>query len=87
MINGVAVTNTATGKRIEGIDRSTISDKKTLADVVEEILDHSDAVHSAGALVTENVIMQKHEALRTAGYDSFMGCPIDLIRRLISEVE
>jgi septum formation protein len=87
MVNGVVVTNTKTGRRAEGVDRASISYKPTLENVINEIIANSYAMECAGALVTENPLMQAHEATSSGGSDSFMGMPIELVKRLIAEVQ
>ncbi len=87
VVNGLQVTNTATGKVATGIDRSEIIYKPTLLAKIEEIVDNSFALEAAGALVEENPMMIPHELRRTGEIDSFMGMPIELVKRLMREVE
>ncbi|HJN84718.1 MAG TPA: Maf family protein [Patescibacteria group bacterium] len=87
IVNGIVVINTATGKRVEGIDRASISYKRSLQSDVNVVIENSYAVESAGALVTENPIMQAHEKGRTSGEDSYFGIPVKLTKQLIEQVQ
>lgn len=84
-VNGLQVMNTETGKIATGIDRAEIIYKPTLLAKIEEIVDNSFAMDAAGALVKENPLMTPHELRRTGEINSFMGMPIELVKRLIEE--
>ena len=86
IINGIMVTNTATGAMASGIDIASVQYNKSLLDETEMIVDNSFAMESAGGLVLENPLMKKHEVQRERTVDSFFGMPIDLVKRLIEEV-
>ncbi len=86
-VNGLQVVNTATGKIATGIDRATIIYKPTLLAKIKEIIDNSFAMEAAGALVEENALMTPHELRRTGEVNSFMGMPIELLKKLMAEVE
>lgn len=85
-VNGLQVTNTTTGKVATGIDRAEIIYKPTLLAKIEEIVDNSFALEAAGALVEENPLMTPHELRRAGEINSFMGMPIELVKRLMMEV-
>lgn len=87
VVNGVVVTNTATGKRAEGTDKASVTYKASLATVVDEIIENSLAMQAAGALVVENHIMRAHEESRIGDMDSFWSTPEALIKRLMEEVQ
>ena len=86
-VNGLRVTNTATGKVATGIDRAEIIYKRTLLPKIEDIVDNSFALEAAGALVEEDPQMTPHELRRTGEINSFMGMPIELVKRLMREME
>jgi len=87
VLNGIVVTNTATGKRAEGTERASISYDASLVNDIDPIIDDSNWKKSSGAFLSENPYMKKHEVKRDGNEDSFFGIPIKLTKRLIDEVQ
>ncbi|MBI2550954.1 Maf family protein [Candidatus Uhrbacteria bacterium] len=84
-ISGVVVTNTATGARAEGVDRASVLYKPSLKGEIENILKHSFAMESSGALVAENPLMLANVKESVGTPDSFMGMPVALVKSLMAK--
>ncbi len=86
-VNGVVVTNTQTGKRVEGIDRAKVFYKPTLAGAINAIIAQGDVMSCGGALKAEDPMFTEHMDHIEGDLNSFAGAPIDLIRKLLVEAE
>lgn len=87
VVNGIVVTNTATGKQVEGIDRARIYYKPSLLSVVDELIKKGDVMTCAGSFQAEDAAMLAHMEKMEGGLDSFTGMPIYLVKRLLEEAE
>lgn len=86
VVNGIVVTNTKTGKRVEGNDVVSISFKSIPEEVIEELLRNGDIMFCGGALQAESPLLAPYILSRAGTDESLQGVPVDLIRRLMAEV-
>lgn len=86
MINGVAVTNTITGKQVSGNDSTKVIFKEIPDAVIDQILEHKEVFTWAGAFAVDHPLIKPYiESLE--GVDgSPKGLPKPLVKKLISEV-
>lgn len=87
VVNGVVVTNTATGKREEGIDRARVFYKPLLTTVIDKLIAKGDIMTCAGAFQAEDQMMLAHMDKIEGELDSFAGMPIVLVKGLFSKVQ
>ncbi len=87
VVNGIVVANTATGRRVQGINRQTATYKPSFETVIADLLKTEDVMHCAGALQTEHPLAMMHIDHMTGGQDGFMGMPLEVVKRLMREVE
>lgn len=87
VVNGVVVTNTLTGKQVDGIDRAKVFYKSTLGTAIEELISKGDVMTCGGAFQAEDPTMLAHTARIEGGLDSFTGMPIGLVTRLLAEAQ
>jgi septum formation protein len=87
VVNGLVVTNVATGKRVEGIDRAKIYYKPSIVSVIDELIHNGDVLTCAGSFQAEDPLMLAHVERLEGGLDSFTGMPINLVKRLLKEAQ
>ncbi len=87
IINGVMVTNTVTKKSAFGIDLASVFYNKSLIDEIEKIVENPFVMKAAGGLLAEKSMMIVHEREHNSVDGSFLGMPIELLKRLIAEVQ
>lgn len=86
VVNGVVVTNTATGKRISGIDTSTVVFRQMPADVIEYLVENPDTYTNAGGLMITDSKLKPYVEIVEGTVDSIQGLPKQLIKRLLWEM-
>lgn len=85
-LNGVTVINTATGKRIERFDVSTIKFKQIPEQIIEQLIIEKDIFNQAGAFSTEDPLLVPYVDHIDGTLDSVEGLPMDLIKEMITQV-
>ncbi len=86
VVNSLILTNTQSQKQVEEVTVGKISYKPSLQKDIDKILKISYALYSAGALVTENPLMQKHEDKVETREGLFWGIPLPVFEKLLAEV-
>jgi septum formation protein len=86
VVNGVAVVNTATGKRASGNDTVTITFKKIPDTLIEQFIAEGEIFKCAGALRGEHPALQPYVVSKEGTDDSLRGVPVELIQGLIQKV-
>lgn len=87
VVNGVVVTNTATGQRFAGVDRAKVFYKPSLVTVIDALITKGDVMTCAGALQTEDDLMLAHMERLEGAMDSFTGMPMKLLQELLEKAE
>lgn len=85
IVNGMTVTNTVTGKRVEGVEAMHAWYMPIPEDIAELLASEENGMQSAGALRFENPIMQKLMIHTDGSRDIALGLPIKLLKKLLSE--
>src|SRR3989344_6501596 len=86
-VNGIAVTNTATGKRLSQNEASKVFFKPIPEEVIDEFLKETNVFKHAGAFSITSPVLQPYIAHIEGTIDSVIGLPKDLVRRFIGELE
>lgn len=86
VVNGVVVTNTATGKSAEGNQTSTIQMSPFSEQDIEEILKDGSLFNWAGGFDVVGELWEKHVLSIDGTRDGIIGLPKDLVKKLIAEV-
>lgn len=85
IVNGMTVTNTETGKRVQGVEAMHAWYMPIPEIHVELLATHDNALLSAGGLRFENPIMQKFMIHTDGSRDIALGLPKKLLTKLLSE--
>lgn len=85
-VSAVVVTNTATGKRAEGIDVARIFFHPIPENVIEEAIAIGRVLHCAGAMRCEDPPLSAFVSRFEGTKDSTSGLPLALLRRLVRDV-
>ena len=83
VVNGITVTNTVTGKRVSGVNFSTVVFNEIPEEAISRLIEKGDIFNRAGGIAIEMLKPYIQNAEGTA--DSFMGLPKDLTRQLIEQ--
>lgn len=86
VVNALVVVDLATGRSAEGIQRSTVWYRPTLARDIEALAASEEIRSCAGAFRTEDPMMRRHQYEADGQPDAFCGMPLDLLLRLLAEV-
>lgn len=87
IINGIVVTNTQTGKRVEGNDVVRVLLKELPEQVIDTLIQEGDVLHCAGGLKAEHPMLAEFLVSMEGTVESLNGVPIDLTKRLIRDVK
>lgn len=79
----VVVTNTATGKRYEGLDIAKAWYRPIPEEVIEQLLDEDKVTSAAGGFRIEDPLLKRYLERFEGAMDSVMGLPLDLTRSLL----
>lgn len=85
-ISSVVVTETATNKRVEGIDIAKVYFKPIPDEVIEEALKIGRVMHCSGAMRCEDPPLNAYVERFEGTKDSTSGMPLKLLKRLIEEM-
>lgn len=86
-ITAVTVTNTATRKRLNGIDTATVWFHKIPKHTIDRMIEKGDVFSLAGGFSIEDPLLKKYIARIEGTSDSIMGLPKALTEKLIQEIE
>lgn len=87
IINGVVVTNTATGKRVYAGDSNTVYFKKFPEEAIEQFVKEEAVYKRAGGLAIHDAMAERYTEKIEGSFDSIMGLPKELVERLMKEVQ
>lgn len=82
----VVVTNTKTGKRISGVDRSTVYFNPIPQENIKEFVESGKVFEHAGAFAAENSLFSPYVKKIEGSLESIMGLPKELTYKLIQVV-
>jgi len=83
--SAVAVTNTATGKRVSGVNVVKIIFRQIPEDVIEKLIEEGSIFSRAGGYEVRNPVLMPYIKNMEGTLDSVMGLPIELTRKLLKE--
>ncbi|MDD5071193.1 MAG: Maf family protein [Patescibacteria group bacterium] len=87
IINAVVVTNTASGKRAQGIDIAKAYFKEIPEEVIDKLVEMEDILNSAGGFLAEHELLQPYLKKYEGKEGNSLGLPKALTERLILEVQ
>lgn len=82
----VVVTNTATGKQAEGLNRAKLFFKKIPSEVIEQLIEEGKVLHTAGGFIAEHPLLAPYIDRIEGTVDSITGLPLQLTEKLMEEV-
>lgn len=85
-VTAVAVTDTATGRQLTGVDIATVRFSPFTPEEIESLIASGEAFGKAGAFTIEGEAWKKHVLGIEGTRDSVIGLPKELTRRLIDEI-
>jgi septum formation protein len=86
-VTAVVVTNTATGRRAEGIDVARVVFREIPNDVIDGFLRSADVFRHAGGFSIEDPLLKDYIARIEGEPESVKGLPKALTKRLLQEVQ
>ena len=86
-INGIAVTNTATGKRLVATDSTIIYFKAIPAETIDRFVKREDIYRRAGGFAIQDPEIEPYIEKIEGTVDSIIGLPKALVEKLIQEVQ
>eukprot|EP00164_Ancoracysta_twista_P014288 GFYU01023228.1.p1 GENE.GFYU01023228.1~~GFYU01023228.1.p1 ORF type:complete len:220 (-),score=53.51 GFYU01023228.1:367-990(-) len=85
--SALVVTNTATEKRVEGIDVATVEFSKDMPDsVIESLIKKGDVMSCAGGFTVEDPILAPYVTIVRSSIDSVQGLPKQLLLDLLTQI-
>eukprot|EP00911_Craspedida_sp_UC1_P000048 UC1_evm1s39 len=84
-VTAVIVTNTATGRRVEGVDVAKQWFREIPSEVTEAVLAKGDIFYCAGGFMIDEPLLEPYLGKREGSEDSIIGMPLALLRRLLLE--
>jgi len=87
IVNATVVTNTGTGKRVFGIDSSTVQFAKIQEKVIDELIKKGRIFSRAGGFEIRDSLLEPYVEKVEGTIDSIMGLPKTLTERLIKEAQ
>ncbi|CAN8064320.1 unnamed protein product [Agarophyton chilense] len=85
-VTAVVIYDSKSNHRISGVDICTQHFRTIPDNVIEQLLQKGNVLHSAGGITVEDELLKPYLSIRQGDLDSFMGLPIRLLRRLLSEI-
>ena len=86
-VGSIVVTDVKTGIKREGVDITNIYFKKFSNDVIDSLIEEGEVMWCAGALMIEHKLVEPFIEKIEGKIDSVMGLSIDLLQKLLSELE
>lgn len=86
-VTAVVVTNTTSGKKVEGLDRARVWLNPLPEKVLNELIDEGDVFYRAGGFSIENPILKPFVKRIEGDEDSIMGLPLKLTIKLMDEIK
>lgn len=85
-VGSVVLTDTATGRRVQGVDTATIYLRPLPQETVEALISEGGIFYCAGGLMIENPLVEPHIDRVEGTLDSVMGLSKELVQRLMQEL-
>ena len=85
-VNGIAVTNTATGKRITAVDVSKVFFRKMPEEAVGQFVKQEYIYQRAGGFAIQDPLLEPYIEKIEGTIDSIIGLPKELTKQMIKEV-
>ena len=86
-ICSIVVTNTATGKRVSGVDIARVYFKEIPEDVIDKFIGRKDIFWRAGGFSIKDPLLQPYIEKIEGTINSIMGLPKELTERLLKEAQ
>lgn len=86
-VGSIVLTDLSTGKRVIGVDSSTIHFHQIPCDVIEMILKEGVALNCAGGLMVEHPLLQPYIANIEGTRDSLMGLSVENLEHLLRQLK
>lgn len=86
-VSALVVTNTANGKKAEGVDIAKTHYNFIPENVIDDFIENGDPYSKAGGFAIQSPILQPYQNKLEGTEDSTMGMPLELLERLIKEVQ
>ncbi len=83
----VVVVNTATGKRVEGVDIARVYFKPIPQAVIDELIKERKVMHAAGGFIIEHPLLKPYVERIEGDPDSVTGLPLKLVEELMEKVK
>lgn len=84
-VTAVVVTNTGTGKRLEGVDITKVYMSLIPEEIIAKFIEEGDAFSHSGGFSIRDPILSKYIERVEGAIDSVIGLPKNLAERLIRE--
>lgn len=85
-VTAVVVTDTKTGKQLEGVDIAKMYFKPIPEDIVEKLIEEGDVMWCSGGFIGEHELLQPYIEKLEGDIDSIMGLPKKLTKALLDEI-
>jgi len=85
-VNGIAVTNTATGKRVSRVNVSKVFFRRIPEDVIDNVMEEFDVFSHAGGFSITSRLLNPYVEHIEGTIDSVIGLPKELTKQMIKEV-
>lgn len=86
LVSALAVTNTATGKRLTGVDEGTVIFSEIPEDVIRDFVEGGEAFNHAGAFAIQNPIFYNRIKEIQGEFETIAGLPKTLVQKFIKEL-
>ena len=85
-VSSVVITNTQTGKRVEGVDIAKVYFNKFSEDIIKKAITDGRIMHCSGAMRCEDPPFVDYIAKFEGTKDSTSGMPLVLLNKLLDEI-
>ncbi|KAJ3296904.1 hypothetical protein HK104_001055 [Borealophlyctis nickersoniae] len=83
--SAIVVTNTKTGKRVEGVDIARQHFSPIPEHIIDELIAKGDVMHCCGGFMIDDPLLEPYLKYREGDEDSIIGMPIQLLKKLLAE--
>jgi septum formation protein len=86
-VSAIYVLNTLNGKSAEGVDVCKQHFNRIPDDIVEQVLDKGIIFHCSGGFMIDEPLLQPYLGERAGTEDSILGLDMELLKRLMDQVQ
>lgn len=86
-ISAVVVTNTQTGQQAKGVDPAKIFFKPVPAEIIDQLMAKGEIFTASGGFIHEDPLIFPYIDHMEGATDSISGLPLELLAKLITEVQ